>query len=76
MGHQIQSQPYPIFELDAEMEVYRELAAFFDQHPSTPACSKFKADLKPVTSSGRYVVHLLEVLEVCTPAEISPPTRS
>lgn len=29
MGHQIQSQPCPVFELDAEMEAFRELAVFF-----------------------------------------------
>jgi hypothetical protein len=72
MGHQFQSHPYPIFELDAEMSVYQQLADFFDQNPNTPACGKFKADLKPVNISGRYVVHLLEALEICTPAENSP----
>ena len=55
--------PLPIFELDAEMTVYRQLADFFDNHPDTPACARFRADLKPVTNAGRYVVHLLELLE-------------
>ncbi len=75
MGNQIQSHPYPIFELDAEMTVYRLLADFFDKHPDTPACARFKADLKPVTSAGRYVVHLLELLEVHAPAEAMPPAN-
>lgn len=76
MGYQIQSHPYPIFELDAEMSVYQQLATFFDQNPNTPACSRFRADLKPVNSAGRYVVHLLEMLDVCTPDEKSPLSSS
>lgn len=64
------SQPYPSLDLDAEMEVYRQLADLLDQHSNTPACGKFRAELKPVTSTSCYVAHLLEVLEARAPADL------
>lgn len=58
MGHNVQCHPYGIFELDAEMKVFQGLGNQFE-----PRRIKFRADLKPINSSGGYVMHLLEIVE-------------
>lgn len=57
MGNGIECTPYGIFELDAEMAVFRALANI--QAPST---IRFRADLKPINATGGYVIHILEIL--------------
>jgi len=58
MGHNIVCNPYGVFELDAEMSVFQALGELPE-----PRRIKFLADLKPINSSGGYVVHLLEIMD-------------
>ncbi|HEY1027639.1 MAG TPA: hypothetical protein VGE28_08415 [Pseudomonas sp.] len=58
MGNNIQCSPYGIFELDADVSVFHDLAGLLTE----PVRAKFKADLKPINEHGSYVVHLLEVI--------------
>lgn len=58
MGQGVNCKPYGIFELDAELDVYRAL----ENSLAEPIRIRFQADLKPINSYGGYVVHLLKVL--------------
>lgn len=58
MGHGIECKPYGIFELDAEMDVFRALAGDI----KGLSTMRFRADLKPINATGGYVIHVLEIL--------------
>lgn len=57
MGQGVECIPNGIFELDAEMGVYREIGEITE-----PQQFKFRADLKSVNTKTGYVVHLLQVI--------------
>ncbi|MOA38754.1 hypothetical protein D3C78_1604690 [compost metagenome] len=56
LGSGVQCNPYPIFEVDADYQVFESLRL------DEPVRLKFLADLKPINNGG-YVLHLLKVLE-------------
>lgn len=58
MGMGVQCSPGAVFELDADMSVYRMLKGRL----GAPKPFQFSADLKPINASGGYAVHLLEVI--------------
>lgn len=58
MGQGVNCKPYGIFELDADLGVYRALEGILAE----PVRVRFQADLKPINSFGGYVVHLHQVL--------------
>jgi len=60
MGQGVNCIPYGIFELDADLDVYRALEGMLAE----PVRVRFQADLKPINSFGGYVVHLLKVLHI------------
>ncbi len=62
MGQGIECRPYGVFELDADIGVYESL----ENRLTEPVRIRFHADLKPINSSGGYVVHLISALPQIT----------